>query len=479
MKSLLLVAVLLMQSASLEEARKQFKAGQGAAAFDLYKKVVTEQPALVEGHVEFIRLLLEANDVKGAIAVSANAASKLPQSAAVRAALGDVLFREGHVVEASRAYKQALEMDPNLARAWWGNGRIQRLSAQGNQARESFIKAYSLDPNDPDIVRDWAFTNKKPVEIAAGLDRHAELASYRGREYEMGMRAEAASLRYLGDKQACELATPAAPTTIQLQGALPVTGSFPVPLATFDVAMVGLVPWVNVSVEGSKGEKFTLNTFGDGITIYENTAKKKGITRVADLPTPGSYIGFVQRLNIGPLEFRNCPVTVISAQLPDNVNVTYDGSIGGGIFSNFLVTVNQSKRTLQLDPMPPLGEGEIAQWADAQNSRPGFSPMLRIGNAWFISATIEGQAPMLFSVNDASISSTVSRETAQDLLKTTKPKDFSINFAGKTRKATLNPRDYAQINRTLGVETAGQLGRDVLGRYIVTIDQRNGLIRLQ
>jgi tetratricopeptide (TPR) repeat protein len=465
---------------TLEEARKQFRAGQWEHAASLYQRLTSDEPTLVEAHVELIRLFLEVEDVKGAIAVSSKAASVLPKSAPVLSALGDVLFRSGKVVEASRAYKQALEIDPKLARAWWGHGRIQRFSAFRKQARDSFIMAYSLDPNDADIVHDWAYTNAKPADIAAGLERHIELAaSYRGRDYELRQRAEVASLRYLGDRKPCELATPSSPTVIRMNVTDVVRIPLPGGAGAVDIPLPETRPWINAAVNTAKNAKFTVATSGEGVMMFDEAAMKAGVTHVADLPGRGSYLGFAHRLVVGTLEFRNCPVTVQSVEKRPGMILNTDGEIGGGLFSDFLVTLNMKKKSMTLELMPPLPDGDTAGWIDAQNTRPGFTPMLRAGNTWLVSATMKDHPSMLFGINTRSIFSTVSREIAANVLKTSSSKEVSLAVAGRTAKATLRAADHSSLNQRIGVEMAGYLGSDFLSQYIVTIDPRNGLIRLQ
>jgi len=139
---------------------------------------VREDPSSADARVQLIRLLLARNDVPGAVAAARDAALVMPDSPQVLAVTGDIFFRSGKFTEAGELYARAAVLNPKLARAIWGVGRIQRLNGLGARARQSFIKAYELDPNDPDVILDWAYTHKKPSEIAGGLERYLSQRPY-------------------------------------------------------------------------------------------------------------------------------------------------------------------------------------------------------------------------------------------------------------------------------------------------------------
>src|SRR5437879_1567441 len=65
---------------------------------------------------------------------------------------GEIEFRRANFAEAAHAYRAAIALNPDNARAWWGLGRIEQAHFRSGSARGFFAKAFSVSPRDPDII---------------------------------------------------------------------------------------------------------------------------------------------------------------------------------------------------------------------------------------------------------------------------------------------------------------------------------------
>src|SRR5690348_655048 len=71
-------------------------------------------------------------------------------------ASGEVSLRQAKFEDAAAAFREALERNPENARAHWGLGRIEQLHFRASSARDHFARAFSLDPRDPSIILSYA-----------------------------------------------------------------------------------------------------------------------------------------------------------------------------------------------------------------------------------------------------------------------------------------------------------------------------------
>jgi TolB-like protein/tetratricopeptide (TPR) repeat protein len=89
------------------------------------------------------------------------------------AALGFHHYRVGEIDEAERAYRDALERNPNSVAAFTGLGLIL-LSSAPEQALENFERARVLDPENPVVYRQLFFALNRLGRNEEGIDRLME-----------------------------------------------------------------------------------------------------------------------------------------------------------------------------------------------------------------------------------------------------------------------------------------------------------------
>ena len=107
--------------------------------------------------------------------------------------------------------------------------------------------------------------------------------------------------------------------------------------------------------------RLQIDTGASGLLISCSVADHAGLkqfsrTEVAGIGSQGNkdgYTTFADDIKIGPLEFKDCAVEVVTkGNLADS-----DGLIGMDVFSHFLVTRDYPMRNLLLAPLPPRPNG--------------------------------------------------------------------------------------------------------------------------
>lgn len=139
-------------------ARALMKKGQLKDAVAAFTALVDKDPMLADAHAGLIRCLLSTNQLEEADGAAKKALAALPASAVVHAAVGDVAFRSGNFADAEKEYRAALKIDTNSARAVYGMGRMLHMVSMNKRAKENFVRAHQLDPEDSQITRRWLDT---------------------------------------------------------------------------------------------------------------------------------------------------------------------------------------------------------------------------------------------------------------------------------------------------------------------------------
>jgi tetratricopeptide (TPR) repeat protein len=137
---------------SLDQAREHFKAGRMGEANAIYASMAMARPELQEAHIQLIRTRLELNDVNGALHATAEPLKRFPDSPEILTAAADAQYRASRFTLTAQLYQKALQLDPKSARANLGMGRISQLASMNKTGRDYFLRAYELDPTDPDVA---------------------------------------------------------------------------------------------------------------------------------------------------------------------------------------------------------------------------------------------------------------------------------------------------------------------------------------
>jgi hypothetical protein len=384
---------------------------------------------------------------------------------------GDIQFRRGDFAEAAKAFAAAADLNPENARAVWGQGRIAEVQFRRQEARDLFARAYQLDPRDTDIILSYLEGMSDPDARAVLLRNVVALSRISNPD-----RAEQAAAR-LQIEQRLSGKTPGRLASKYASYRVPLLGFRPAG-ATQD----GLI--VTVRINGGNPLRLVLDTGARDIMISGRAAKNLGLETVVASQINGfgqgergeSQLALARSLAIGDLRFEDCPIEVSVRGIVNGA----DGILGAGIFEAFRVRIDAQRNTMQLAP-----------FADTDTPPP---PANAIGlrRLILVRTSVSGQEGW-FLLDSGSAYSTVARElvppvllqnSAANLIGVQGPLSgayrlgpISLGVAGRTL-VDLSPvtLDLATLSSREGVEISGVLGYSALSRHPFTIDFRHGLV---
>ncbi|HYX53076.1 MAG TPA: aspartyl protease family protein [Candidatus Limnocylindrales bacterium] len=488
-------AIPLMLARGLLKDRKYTEA---AGAFS---ELVAKEPTIEEAQLGLVRSLIHIRKIDEAQAAAKSALASLPGSAEVHAVAGDAEFRVGNFGQAEVEYKAAIKLDGNSARGWFGLGRIYEIISMRKHARDVYQKAHQLNPEDGQIFEHWI--------ALLPYDQRLEALKKRAGEHPTERQAERIKLlsQYVGRKP-WELATANKPVQITMN-------PYGRRLAATNDAAVGNRVGATTISEGfalqvnfndRAGAMLLVDTGASGITIGRKLAEKAGVVKIADSYMFGigdegivpTYLGWVDKLRIGELEFHNCIVDVSSrTDILDN-----EGLIGPEVFHDFLVTLDFKERKLLLSPLPkspnaPAGEDEFAQDRYIAPEMQGFSKYFRFGHDLVVSALVNDKATGNFILDTGAGINSITPRFAALVTKATADDEYRMRgVSGKVNRVLTGQKAVFQIanmrleshelpvfdtniSSSEGTEISGFIGIRTLVQMKMTIDYRDGLVNLQ
>jgi tetratricopeptide (TPR) repeat protein len=474
---------------SLSRGHAAFRAGRFADAAREYQRTLESDPGNGAAHTGLVRALLKQDRVAEAARAAERACADAPDEASLLVACGDVCFRQGNFARAEQMYAAAVAANPDCARGHWGLGRVDLIERRNRSARQQFVRAYELDPDDPNIVLDWAFTRPSRKECVAAAERSLTLAANANEDVRtlIGIRARIAILKALGERDTFVVADPRRAYRLELREALGPEG----PLHAYRLFAL---------VNGQK-LRLTLDTGTSGIYLNRKAAERSHLVRLADgVPVRGvgdegtrnSFVAIADTLQVGNLEMRHCEIKVDSGHALDDT----DGLIGTDVFSHFLVRLNFPGRVMELLP-PGAGEKSIAEdfWGVERQIRPGFTPVHVFGHLLLADTRINNVPGFLLIVDSGAPTHVLSTTAANRITGLHVTNAIVRGVSGLVRETLATGRvmltfgnlatpgkflavNLDEQNRRQGTEIGGVIGLDALRQFDLTIDYTNGLVRL-
>lgn len=483
----------------MESARAMMKSGKYVDAAAAFKLLVEKDPTSEEAQTGLMRSLLHAQKLDDAEAAAAKALTAVPKSASVHATVGDVLLRDGKLGEAEAEYRAALKFNGDSARAWFGVGRIYDIVYMRKHARDAFAKAHSLDPDDEEIFNHWLDTLSYAEQVEALKKHVGDHPTERQSQY-------LKLLEQVAQKKPFSVAGDIKHTELKLQpygrelamvdfvanqeGARPVSKGFALQVKFNDRASAMLL----------------VDTGAEGITIGRRLAEKIGVVRIANSYIGGigdkgpveGYLGLVDKIEIGNIEFHNCIVEVSSR----NDLVDQAGLLGPGIFKDYLITFDWKAQKMLLAPLPrnPAGDGSDGEPQDRYIApeMQSFTKAYRFGSDHiFIPVVVSDKVLGTFMLDTGADSNLVTPRIANQVTKSTYEGDYIKGVSGSVSqvlngdkailqfaKMRVRSDDIPIINfggtsRSFGTELGGLIGIRTLVQMKMTIDYRDGLVDLQ
>lgn len=466
----------------LADADRLLRSGKSDDALRIYRAVLERDPASAAAQVGVARAQLHREDFVAARDAAAAAVSRFPNYPPAHTVLADVHFREGHFGPAEEEYRAATRLDSNFAPAWLGWARIAEVTSHFATAHRYLEHARRAAPDDPDVLYAWADLQRSRPERLAALRRYLEVGGADIGEEEDSVRHRIEYLAALGDRRIFVLASPPAPTEIQL-----------VPLLEDPQHIRG---WgLTVAINGARPEKLLLDTGAGGIAIGSKMAARLNLKRLTTATISGigdqgpvsGYRALAERVVIGGLEFHDCLIDV-----SDKKSVGSEtGLIGTDVFSRFLVTLDFPKRRMRLTPIPAEDSGlHDPVVTDANRS---FTQFFRFGHMLLIPVRINDREPSLFVVDTGATLSNISDRLARQSTKVHRDPDWKVKgISGSVKNVYVADKiqlqfshfrqsgydmisfDFSNLSRDIGTEVSGTFGVPLLSLFTVVIDYRNG-----
>lgn len=481
---------------NLDEARTQLRAGHTDTALRLLRDQVAKDPAAVQSNILLAEVLLFEEHFDEAGEVIEAALAKHPSDAGLDRVLGDLRYREGRVFDAEKAYKAAIKLDPQNARAIYGISRVFQASGLRQKAAQMRQIAHAIDSNDPLIAGAFYHASR---HSQAGIARmEGELARLREAHdgqtdpaRERPLAAWIAEAKALDGKPEFDVVNP--------------DQAYRIPLGRLMDGARFTGPSLPVRINDAKTD-LRFDTGAPGILLSSRFAERAGIKRLADTEIAGigngpgvkGWIGFAPRIQIGSLELANCFVSVPEKGSTDESG----GLIGSDIFQRFLIKINFRGQSLELSPLPgPAWDGHATVDRYDGPELAGFSQVFRVEHDLLIPAMISEtakaeQTPGLLLFDTGSRLNMISTNLAPAITNVHDSEARVRGISGRVKmvyqadKIVLQFANFRQQNlgltafdltgfsRGAGMEISGIMGLPLIGIFeSVTLDYRDGRIK--
>jgi len=437
------------------------------------------------------RSLLRAGDVQRALKEAVRARELFADSPELDVLLGDICYRRADFEAAARYYTRATQSDPACAQAHLGLGRIDQVQCRRRSARRNFAKAYSLNPDDPEVVRAYAGAATTRRDEIALLRRYLNVGRGEPRQLLESAVSRIEIDQRLGARELTMLDGPYAQYRLAVTPWRP-TGGF----------ASGVL--LKVSVNDSRPLRLAFDTGASGIYMSAKAAAKLGLENLSEAAIGGlagaglvkGRLALARTVRIGDLLFRNCPI-----HLMEEPAVPFaDGVIGVGLFERFLLRLDARRGTLDLLPYPEAPEEESGDrpWNNWDRTVPpgmeSFVPLCRVGHLALIPTRINGVSAGYFLLDTGAAYSSLSKEVTEVAAPAAETSRIALaavgrglagssllgavrfQFAGRElADGAVAAFDFRPISNLHGVEISGLIGYPLLSRSAVTINYRDGL----
>jgi tetratricopeptide (TPR) repeat protein/predicted aspartyl protease len=480
-------------------ALRLYRTGKFEEAADAYTKLAPTDPATA--YAGLTRVYLRQKRSDDAYAAIDKAVALAPDSADVGVALAEVYYRQGKIHDADRELVKVVNSGGRSARAYLDLARVAETASYYARAKKMIELAYRLDPDDPDVHREWIGTLPREQRVA-------ELKKYLDGETDDDAKDRSDLTRLLSLLQE-EAGQPHRSCRQVNQIHFTQTKLEPLMTNPQNVRGYGL----SVNVNGANA-KLLLDTGAGGIVIDRKIAEKAGIKALVQTEIGGvgskngasGYIGVADTIKIGELEFHDCMVHVVDKRsvLDD------DGLIGADVFQHYLVEINlpDAKFGLSELPVDPKDAGESpaslessaagkSTWHDPYVSpeMKDFTGVYRVGHMLLIPTWLNGKPPKNFLIDTGAFDNTIDTGAAREVTKLHGDDyDQVKGLSGRVAKLYTADKvkirfsrfeqdrndliafDLSGISNSAETEVSGTLGFAMLRMLDIKIDYRDGLV---
>jgi len=486
---------------SLENALHLYRTGKLDAAIQAYTQL-ENGPQAMFAYTGLSRAYLKKKDPADAYAAAAKAIEIAPHAPDAKVAQGEAYFRQGRIPEAEAEFVEVINSGAQNARAYLGLARVSQVISMYRREKQMIDKAHALDPADSDITRMWMGTLTLSERIKALQDYLAQQTNDDA-EARTALERQLVALQNAPTVPAhqCRMASKIQSTTADL-----------IPLVEGGNRIRGY--GLEVKFNG-KSAHLMLDTGAGGILVDHNLAEKAGIQHVVessirgvgDKGAVGAYVGHVDKIQIGDIEFEDCNIEVSD----QNRIVGDEGLIGATVFSRFLVDLDLPNRRLRLSPLPsrPNDTPTEAALESGQERTPApqfadryiapemqnYSRVFRFGHMLLIPTTLNKSATKLFAIDTGALNNLISPDAAREVTHVSDdPRvhvkgisgevknvysgdEITLQFADiQQRNLDIVSIDMKNMSNNFGTEISGTLGFAMLRMLDIKIDYRDDLV---
>jgi tetratricopeptide (TPR) repeat protein len=486
---------------ALDDALKSYRAEQYQSAIDTYKGLIAKNTDVAYAYAGLARVYLRQGNTAEAYSAAQSAAAAAPNSVPAQVILGQMYYRQGKLPESERAFLGACGHD---AQALMGLARIYEVTANYARANDAIKSARQLAPDDPDVRWAWRYGSGNQARRPPRDLQFVSTPSASGPGGDEGGSVSATLTPSDSNEQPCRLVSKVSSAQVGMEM---VVGDSP----GRDGRAAGYL--LAIKLDGVQA-KLEIDTGSPGIVVSKKIGERAGIKPIEHKQIYGigdkggidSYIGRVNSLKVGDVEFQNCYVTVSDRKLPTSGS---DGLIGPIVFEDFLVDLNFPDAKFKLSPLPPIPESSGAKPSSETNRDGGlpdhnryvalemktYTPVYRFGPDLLVPTTINSSPAELFSLDTGSFDDIISPSAAREVTHVASDSSVIVKgLSGTVNKVADADRltiqfghlkqyrtdtvtlDLSAISHELGTEVSGILGFGMLRMIDIKIDYRDALV---
>jgi len=503
----------------LGQAIALYHKGDFDGAIAKYRDYQKDHPHYPDGYAGVAKAYLKEKRVDDAAQAVTEGLAQV-DSPRLRVVQAEVWFRQGKIDDAETQWAKVINSGFPEARAYLGLARVRRAHAMYKTAKRYLDKAHEIDPGDPDITDEWVGTLTRPDRI-----KYLESSLSGENNWDPEERSDVASyLDYLKERakhkntSPCRLVSKVTATETPLVRLL----ADPQHLRGYGLA---------VQLNGHKSS-LMLDTGASGILVKRAIAEHAGINKITETKVLGigkkgrrdAYVGVVDSIKIGELEFQNCPIEVMESRSV----AQEDGLIGSDVLQDFLVDIDFPNEKLKLSQLPKrpgetandltLKNAEDDSGDDDDSAESGqakvdspdskgpqdryiapemqnYTRIYRFGHQLLIPTSIGRVPQKLFILDTGALSNFISPAAAREVTKVHLDSDMIVEgISGRVDKVysankavlqfghlrqenqEITAFDTTPLSNSIGTEVSGFLGFTTLRILEIKIDYRDALV---
>ena len=276
----------------------------------------------------------------------------------------------------------------------------------------------------------------------------------------------------------CHLVSPLRRYSLKLESFVPTPGR-----------AIGVL--LKARINGGRPLRLVLDSGAEHVVLSSSTARAVGLPSGPSLSLvgfgrmeAGGSLRHAGTVEVGPLTFHDCAVDVVTHKVVEGA----DGVLPLVLFSDFLVALDFPRKDLELSP-----------YQSTSSASPHFTRALAVNAVLFLRTALNERHDGYFLLDTGAAHNAISRRIGEVLggpgvgapttfvrgaagLSEVQQMRGEVRFRTAGQEITSNDVvmvDLDTISRYNGLEVAGLLGYPALKEYVVTVNYRDALVRME